>query len=187
MPVTCEPTPLPGVRLFMPQAFGDARGFFMEFYHQRNYAAFGPMPPLVQDNFSRSSQGVLRGLHYQLPHAQAKLITVLRGAIFDVAVDIRRGSPTFGQWTGHELNEENHHQLYVPEGFAHGFCVLSEKVDVLYKCSDYYAPSAEHGLRWDDPDLAIAWPGGAPLLSARDQNHPRLKDIPPDDLPLYVP
>ena len=158
--------------------FGDARGFFTESFNQQAFdAATGCQYTFVQDNHSRSSQGVLRGLHYQLPpHAQGKLVRVVRGAVWDVAVDIRPGSPTFGQWVAETLTEDNHKQLWLPPGFAHGFVVLSDSADFLYKTTDYYAPECDRGIRWDDPELAIAWPqvAGGYLLSEKDQRQPLL-------------
>lgn len=154
-------TELPGVLILEPKVFGDARGFFMESFNQRAFAqAVGHDVQFVQDNHSRSSRGVLRGLHYQLPpHAQGKLVRVTEGRVWDVAVDLRRGSATFGKWTGTELSGENHRQMWVPPGFAHGFVVLSERADFLYKTTDYYAPQAERSVRWDDPAIGIVWPG----------------------------
>ncbi len=172
-------TPLDGVLLIAPKVFGDARGFFLETFQARRYAEAGIPAPFVQDNHSRSARGVLRGLHYQIERPQGKLVMVTKGAVFDVAVDIRKDSPTFGQWFGSELNDENHHQLYVPPGFAHGFCVLSEQADFLYKCTETYAPELERSIIWNDPDIAVAWPLEAPSLSARDAQAPRLKDVPP--------
>ena len=164
---------IPDVVLIEPKVFGDSRGFFYESFNQQAFqAATGVQCDFVQDNHSRSSQGVLRGLHYQLsPLAQGKLVRVVRGAVFDVAVDIRKGSPTFGQWVGALLTEDNHHQLWVPPGLAHGFLVLSESADFLYKTTDYYSPDHERCIRWDDPQLAIAWPSveAAIQLSAKDQ------------------
>lgn len=153
-------TELPGVLILEPKVFGDARGFFMESFNQRVFNdAVGHEVQFVQDNHSRSSRGVLRGLHYQLPpHAQGKLVRVTEGRVWDVAVDLRRGSATFGRWTGTELSGENHRQMWVPTGFAHGFVVLSERADFLYKTTDYYAPQAERCVRWDDPSVAVAWP-----------------------------
>jgi dTDP-4-dehydrorhamnose 3,5-epimerase len=166
------PTRIPDVLLLEPKVFGDARGFFMESFNQQAFdAAVGRGVAFVQDNHSRSARGVLRGLHYQLrPHAQGKLVRVASGRVFDVAVDIRPGSATFGHWAGAELSDSNHHQLWIPPGLAHGFLVLSETADFLYKTTAYYAPAAERSLRWDDPALAIAWPdlGMAPLLSPKD-------------------
>lgn len=164
---------IPDVVLIEPKVFGDSRGFFYESFNQQAFqAATGVQCDFVQDNHSRSSQGVLRGLHYQRPpRAQGKLVRVVRGAVFDVAVDIRKGSPTFGQWVGALLTEDNHRQLWVPPGLAHGFLVLSESADFLYKTTDYYSPEHERCIRWDDPQLAIAWPSvkAAIQLSAKDQ------------------
>ena len=166
------PTGIEGVVVFEPKVFGDARGFFLESFRQNVFdAAVGGHVEFVQDNHSRSPRGVLRGLHWQeAPHAQGKLVRVTRGAVFDVAVDIRRGSPTFGRWFGVELSDTNHRQLWIAPGLAHGFLVTSEFADFLYKTTTYYAPGAERALRWDDPDLAIAWPdvGAAPTVSAKD-------------------
>jgi dTDP-4-dehydrorhamnose 3,5-epimerase len=173
------PTAIPDVLILEPKVFGDERGFFMESFNQRAFdEAVGRHVEFVQDNHSRSAKGVLRGLHYQLPpHAQAKLVRVVQGRVFDVAVDLRRSSPTFKRWVGVELSSENHRQLWLPEGMAHGFVVLSESADFLYKTTDYYAPSAEGCVRWDDPDLAIAWPfDTAASLSAKDAQAPRLAD-----------
>jgi dTDP-4-dehydrorhamnose 3,5-epimerase len=169
-------TELPGVVLIEPKVFGDARGFFFESYNARRYAELGIPGQFVQDNVSRSVKGTLRGLHFQEPHAQGKLVQVLRGAVFDVAVDVRRGSPSFGRWVGFELSEENHRQLWVPPGFAHGFCVVSELADFSYKCTEFYAPVAERGVRWDDPEIGIRWPVKDPLLSPKDAAAPFLKD-----------
>ena len=167
------PTAIPGLLIIEPRVFGDARGFFYESFNQQAFdAATGTSLQFVQDNHSRSSRGVLRGLHYQLaPRAQGKLVRVVRGAVFDVAVDIRRSSPTFGNWTGVVLNEDNQHQLWIPPGFAHGFLVLSESADFLYKTTDYYSPEQERCIAWDDPMIGVAWPdaGLAPQLSVKDQ------------------
>ena len=176
-------TGLPDVLLLEPKRFGDERGFFMEMFHAKRYAELGIPGPFVQDNFSRSAKGILRGLHFQQPNAQGKLVQVLAGAVYDVAVDIRRGSPTFGKWVGVELSADNRRQLWVPAGFAHGFCVLSESADFHYKCTDFYAPGSEHGIAWNDPDLGIPWPVTSPQLSAKDSLAPRLKDAPL--LPTY--
>ena len=161
---------IPEVVLIEPQMFGDARGFFFESFNQKTFnEATGTNYPFVQDNHSRSSQGVLRGLHYQIQQPQGKLVRVARGKVWDVAVDIRKSSPTFGQWVGAELSEDNQHQLWVPPGFAHGFVVLSESADFLYKTTDYYAPEHERCIAWNDPQLAIRWPyEGEPRLSAKD-------------------
>jgi dTDP-4-dehydrorhamnose 3,5-epimerase len=177
-------TALPEVILLEPKRFGDDRGFFMEMFHAKRYADLGISGPFVQDNFSRSAKGILRGLHFQEPNAQGKLVQVLTGAVYDVAVDIRRGSPTFGRWVGVELSADNRRQLWVPAGFAHGFCVLSESADFHYKCTDFYSPGSEHGIAWNDPDLGIPWPVTSPLLSAKDSAAPRLKDAPL--LPTYA-
>jgi len=164
-------TELPEVLILEPRVFGDERGFFYESFNARAFAeATGLKRQFVQDNHSRSQRGVLRGLHYQLQQAQGKLVRVTAGEVFDVAVDIRRGSRTFGRWVGVRLSAENKRQMWLPEGFAHGFLVLSEFAECLYKTTDYYAPAHERCIRWDDPDLAIDWPlAGAPQLSAKDQ------------------
>jgi dTDP-4-dehydrorhamnose 3,5-epimerase len=173
-------TAIEGVLILEPKVFGDERGFFLESFNQAAFnAAVGRDVTFVQDNHSRSSKGVLRGLHYQLgPHAQGKLVRVSQGSVFDVAVDIRPGSPTFGQWVATELSAKNHRQLWVPEGLAHGFLVTSDSADFLYKTTDYYALHAEACIRWDDPDLAIAWPlrGATPLMSAKDASAPKFKE-----------
>jgi len=172
------PTKLEGVVLIEPDVFGDARGFFMESYHAEKYAAAGLPYQFVQDNHSLSEPaGTLRGLHYQLsPKAQTKLVRVLAGAIYDVAVDIRPGSPTFGQWVGYVLSAANKRQLLVPQGFAHGFCTIVPNTEVSYKVDQFYAPAHDRGIRWDDPALAIPWPTDRPLLSAKDEQHPCLAD-----------
>jgi dTDP-4-dehydrorhamnose 3,5-epimerase len=172
-----ESTHLPGVLVITPRVFQDPRGFFFESYNQGSFLAHGIDTVFVQDNHSRSVRGTLRGLHFQLPPAaQAKLVRVCRGLIWDVAVDIRAGSPTFGQWVGVELSADNFRQLYVPSGFAHGFCVLSDEAEVLYKSSYVYSPAHEQGIRWDDPEIGIVWPLGEPLLSGRDQRAASLAD-----------
>ena len=162
-------TELPGVVIVEPRVFEDERGFFMESYHQPRFAAAGIDAPFVQDNHSRSGQGVLRGLHYQFAHPQGKLVRVIRGEALDVAVDLRRSSPTFGRWLGCLLSETNRRQLYIPPGFAHGFCVTSDLAEVLYKCTDIYRPEDERTLLWNDPALGIAWPVSNPIISAKDQ------------------
>jgi len=177
------PTELPEVLLVEPQVFGDARGFFFETFQAERYASAGIPRVFVQDNLSRSAKGTLRGLHFQEPRAQGKLVLVLRGAVWDVAVDVRRGSPRFGAWVGLELSEENRRQLWVPPGFAHGFCVLSDTADFFYKCTDLYVPETERAVRWDDPALAIRWPISAPLLSVKDRAAPLLAEAPV--LPSY--
>ena len=171
-------TPLPGVLLIEPRVFGDARGFFLESWNQRTFTEAGLDMNFVQDNHSRSSRGVLRGLHYQLHDPQGKLVRVTQGAVFDVAVDIRRSSPHFGRWVGYELSEANHRMLWIPPGFAHGFLVLSDTADFLYKCTSLYDPPSDRGIRWDDPAIGIEWPdmGGARLLSAKDAAAPLLAD-----------
>ena len=178
-------TGLPGVVLIEPKVFGDARGFFLETYNEERYREAGIDVRFVQDNHSRSTRGVLRGLHYQLEHPQGKLVSVMHGAVYDVAVDIRRGSPTYGQWTGQVLDDQNRRQMYIPPGFAHGFVVLSETCDFTYKCTDFYHPASEGGVTWDDPDLAIAWPIQDVQLSAKDVAFPRLRDVPHDRLPAF--
>ena len=179
-------TNLEGVLHIEPKVFGDKRGFFLETYNKKRYMDAGfPDVSFVQDNHSRSNKGVLRGLHFQLNHPQGKLVQVATGVVFDVAVDIRVGSPTFGQWYGCVLSEENHHQLWIPPKFAHGFCVLSDSADFIYKCTDYYNPQDEGGLLWSDPDVGIDWPLDRPLLSEKDQENSCLKDIPHDFLPKY--
>jgi dTDP-4-dehydrorhamnose 3,5-epimerase len=174
------PTALPEVLIVEPKVFGDARGFFTESWNEARFnAALGYDVHFVQDNHSRSSRGVLRGLHYQLdPHAQGKLVRCTSGAVFDVAVDLRRSSPNFGRWVGYELTAENHRQLWIPPGFGHGFVVTSETADFLYKTSGGYAPDYEGAVRWDDPSIGIEWPldGITPQLSAKDIAAPRLSD-----------
>lgn len=180
-----ERTPLDGVLVIEPRVFGDARGFFLESWNRRAFDdAVGTPVDFVQDNHSRSARGVLRGLHYQqAPHAQGKLVRVTQGRVFDVAVDLRRTSASFGRWFGCELSGENHRQLWIPAGFAHGFVVLSDSADFLYKTTALYAPAAEACIRWDDPALAIAWPdaGIAPLVSAKDAAGLAFADAPTFD------
>ena len=164
-------TAIPGLLILEPKVFGDARGFFMESYNAKAFQdATGLTPNFVQDNHSRSGKGVLRGLHYQVEQAQGKLVRVTRGSVFDAVVDLRKSSPTFGQWAGVELSEENNRQLWIPPGFAHGFLVTSDSADFLYKTTDYYAPQFERSLAWNDPTVGVEWPlaGAAPLLSAKD-------------------
>ncbi len=177
-------TSLKGVIVIEPDRWEDERGFFMEIYQMERYMESGIVPVFVQDNISLSVKGSLRGLHYQFPDEQAKLVQALRGEIFDVAVDIRRESPTFGQWTGAKLSDINNRQIFIPEGFAHGFCVLSETALVFYKCTAIYSPASEAGIAWNDPDLDIDWPVDSPLLSVKDRGHPRLKDVPSENLPV---
>ena len=178
-------TALKDVLLIEPSVFDDNRGFFMETYQQKKYSEVGIAHNFLQDNLSYSVRGTLRGLHYQLPHAQAKLVQVVTGEIFDVTVDIRRGSPTYGKWAGVHLSDKNKQQLYIPEGFAHGFCVLSKTAVFIYKCSDFYAPDSERGILWSDPEIGIDWPIENPLLSDKDNNFACLRDIPPEYLPVY--
>ena len=177
-------TPLEGVILVEPTVHSDPRGFFLETYHQKKYAEGGITATFVQDNHSRSGRGTLRGLHAQFRRPQGKLVRAVEGEIFDVAVDVRRGSATFGQWVGKTLTAENKWQLYVPPGFVHGFCVLSESAQVEYKCTDFYDQSDEYSVIWNDPDIAIEWPTDSPLLSARDRDALRLSEL-EDRLPVY--
>jgi dTDP-4-dehydrorhamnose 3,5-epimerase len=176
-------TSLPGVLLIEPKVRGDDRGFFMETYRLDAFRAAGISAPFVQDNHSRSARGVLRGLHYQEPNAQGKLVRCTRGAIFDVAVDIRRGSPTFSQWFGIELSDANKLMLWVPPGFAHGFCAIEEGSDLVYKCTALFDPAADRAILWNDPEIGIEWPIGDPVLSGRDTAAPRLADA--TVLPVY--
>lgn len=170
-------TQLAGPLIIEPKVFGDHRGFFLESYNLRSYAEAGLDVAFVQDNHSRSARGVLRGLHYQIRQPQGKLVRVVRGAVFDVAVDLRRSSPDFGRWTGCELSEDNHRQFWIPPGFAHGFLVLSDTADFLYKTTDYYAPEHERCLAWNDPAVAVEWPlEGEPLLSGKDREGKALED-----------
>lgn len=178
-------THLPGVLIFEPQMFGDKRGFFLETYREDNFKNVGIYDRFVQDNHSRSSRGVLRGLHYQLTQPQGKLVRVARGRVFDVAVDIRVGSPAFGQWYGTVLDDESMRMMYVPPGFAHGFLVLSDIADFIYKCTDYYHPESEQGILWNDPDIGIEWPEIEVQLSAKDLGNILLKDKPENYLPRY--
>lgn len=181
-------TTLPGVLIFEPKVFGDERGFFVETFRESVLAEAGLNVTFVQDNQSRSHRGVLRGLHYQLQQPQGKLVRAARGRVFDVAVDVRRGSPTFGKWFGTILDDESHRQMYIPPGFAHGFVVLSEVTDIVYKCTNYYHPQSETGIRWDDPAIAIAWPQEILydlVLSTKDRQLPLLKDQLPELFPRY--
>jgi len=181
-------TALPGVFLIEPVVHGDARGFFMETWRADRFAELGVAHGFVQDNHSRSTRGVLRGLHYQLGRPQAKLVRVVVGAVFDVAVDVRRGSPTFGRWTGATLSADNRLSIYLPAGFAHGFLTLSNVAEVAYRCSDYYAPEEERGVIWNDPGIGIAWPDArtAPLVSSRDSGHGTLATRALGDLPSWL-
>lgn len=177
------PTKHPEVLLIEPDVFADPRGYFMETFHAEKFAASGLPTVFLQDNHSHSLRGVLRGLHYQLQHPQGKVVRVVNGEVLDVAVDIRTGSPRFGHWVAARLSAENRHQLYVPPGFAHGYCTLSEQADVLYKCTEVYMPADEYGIAWDDPGLAIDWPALDMLLSDKDRLHPRLDES--ERLPVY--
>ena len=176
-------TELAGVLIVEPQVFSDERGFFLETFHRAEYGRAGLKREFVQDNHSRSGRGVLRGLHYQLQRPQGKLVYVVRGEIFDVAVDIRQGSAGFGQWVGVRLSDQNHKQLFVPEGFAHGFCVLSETADVTYKCTELYDGPNDRGILWCDESINIDWPVDEPVLSAKDSQLPCLRDVPVELLP----
>ena len=176
-------TKLPGVLVLEPEVFSDSRGGFMETWSRHRYEGAGINEDFVQDNVSFSRKSVLRGLHYQFPHSQGKLIQVLSGEVFDVAVDIRLGSANFGKWVGEILSGENHRQLYIRPGFAHGFYVMSESAVFSYKCTDYYNRKAERGIIWNDPELNIDWPGEEPLLSAKDKAYPSLKNIDTEKLP----
>lgn len=177
MPFEFLKTDIPGVIIIRPRLFPDDRGFFTELYKKTDFVQAGISGHFVQDNFSSSRKGTLRGLHYQInPMAQAKLVRCMRGRIFDVAVDIRKGSPTYAKWIGVELSEDNNLMLYIPEGFAHGFAVLSETADVFYKCSAEYSPLHDRGILWNDPEIGIAWPIDSPVISDKDRRQPRLKD-----------
>ena len=180
------PTTIPGVVIIEPDVYRDSRGFFLETYHADKYLEAGIPGPFVQDNHSRSVRGTLRGLHLQIRHPQGKLVRVIEGEIFDVAVDVRRGSPTFGQWMGVTLSAENFRQCYVPPGFAHGFAVLSPVAQVEYKCTDIYDPKGELGIAWNDPGIGIDWPLTDPLLSERDMRHLPLGSV-IDRLPEFAP
>lgn len=179
-------TELPGVLILEPKVFKDDRGFFMETYHKQKYEKAGITTSFVQDNLSFSQKNTLRGLHYQYPHGQAKLVQVLQGSVLDIAVDIRRGSPSFGKWMSVELSGNNKKQLFIPSGFAHGFMVLSETATFIYKCSDLYSPADEKGIIFSDPDLDIDWPSGEYILSEKDTHYPLLHDISEQNLPEYV-
>lgn len=179
-------TSLPGCVVIEPQVFGDTRGFFYESYNEAKYREAGIDRRFVQSNVSRSARGVLRGLHYQWPHPQGKLVSVLEGEVYDVAVDIRRGSPTFGQSAGVMLTAENHRHFWIPEGFAHGFCVVSEHATFAYQCTDLYDAKADGSIRWDDPAVGIDWPVSEPLLSDKDRKAPLLAEVAEGRLPEYV-
>jgi dTDP-4-dehydrorhamnose 3,5-epimerase len=181
------PTELPGVVMIEPQVFGDARGHFFETWQRERYAEAGVPREFVQDNVSRSARGILRGLHLQEPYGQGKLVQVLEGEVFDVAVDVRVGSPHFGRWIGESLSSDNHRQLFIPPGFAHGFCVVSESALLLYKCTELYHPETELSVSWNDPALAIAWPVRDPVLSKKDAAGLNLANIPRERLPRFTP
>ena len=180
-----EETKLSGVLILKPKVFTDDRGYFFETWNSTRYEQAGIPGPFVQDNISFSKKGILRGLHFQHPQSQGKLIQVLSGEVVDVVVDIRIGSPTYGQWIGEVLSESNHRQMYVPPGFAHGYCVTSEAALFLYKCTDFYNPATEHGIIWNDPDIGIEWPTAQPVLSSKDAVYPRLKDLRLENLPQF--
>ncbi|MFZ0869607.1 MAG: dTDP-4-dehydrorhamnose 3,5-epimerase [Rhodanobacter sp.] len=180
-------TSLPGALIIEPQVFGDSRGFFYESYNQGQWEKAGIQADFIQTNVSRSARGVLRGLHYQWPNPQGKLVSVLEGEVYDVAVDIRHGSPTFGQSIGVMLTAENHRHFWVPEGFAHGFCVLSEFATFTYQCTALYDREADAGIRWNDADLGIDWPVSDPLLSDKDIRTPLLRDVATHRLPVFSP
>lgn len=173
----CTTTKLPGVLIIEPEVHRDPRGLFLETYHQRKYHEAGIEADFVQDNYSRSTRGTVRGLHLQVRPPQGKLVRVSRGLIFDVAVDVRRQSPTFGSWVGVELSGENFRQMYIPPGYAHGFCVLSDVAEVEYKCTDLYNPAGELSIRWDDPGIRIPWPVDNPILSEKDRQAPALGEV----------
>ena len=179
------PTSLPDVWELQPKAFRDSRGFFLETYHLQKFSDLGIPDVFVQDNHSRSSKSTLRGLHYQLKRPQAKLCRVIEGEVLDVAVDVRIGSPTFGKWASVVLSAERQNEIFIPRGFAHGFLALSDSVQFLYKCSDFYDPASEHGIIWNDPDLAIAWGVERPLVSEKDAKYSTLAAMPCEFLPLY--
>jgi dTDP-4-dehydrorhamnose 3,5-epimerase len=179
-------TEIPGVVIIEPEVHADGRGFFLETYNAERYRAHGISAAFVQDNHSQSIAGTLRGLHLQIRHPQGKLIRVIEGEIFDVAVDVRRGSPTFGRWVGVSLTASSFKQIYVPPGFAHGFCVVTASAQVEYKCTDIYDPASEVGIAWNDPAIGISWPVTSPILSVRDGRHPALAAV-VDQLPAYSP
>ncbi|HTE18574.1 MAG TPA: dTDP-4-dehydrorhamnose 3,5-epimerase [Armatimonadota bacterium] len=183
----CLDTSLPGVRIIEPRVFSDSRGFFFESYHEARFAELGITGRFVQDNHSRSVRGTLRGLHYQVRHPQGKLCRVVQGEVLDVAVDIRQDSPHFGEWVSVLLSAENKRQIYVPEGFAHGFVVLSETAEFLYKCTEFYHPEDEAGIAWNDPRVGIEWGIDSPILSDKDSRNPTLERVPRDLLPRMTP
>ena len=179
-------TSLPGVKVLEPDVFIDKRGFFIESYHKKKIAELGIKCDFVQDNHSKSSRGILRGLHYQLTHPQAKLLRVISGEVLDVAVDIRTGSPAFGKWHSEKLTAENKKQLFIPRGFAHGFLVLSDTAEVLYKCDDFYHEEDDYGIAWNDPEIGIDWGVEEPMLSDKDMKNPLLSQMPKEQLPKYT-
>ena len=182
----CTPVKtLPEILRIEPDVFEDDRGYFLELYRTEKYREHGISTAFVQDNLSSSKKGVLRGLHYQLDRPQGKLVYAVQGEIFDVAVDIRRGSPTFGKWISNILSSENNHQIFIPGGFAHGFCVLSESAHVMYKCTDFFDPASERGIIWNDPILQIEWPVEQPILSDKDMTYQSIEQIPREELPVY--
>ncbi len=176
-------TPLDGVLIVEPTVFSDSRGFFMEGWHNEKYKASGIPHMFVQDNISLSKKGVLRGIHFQNPGEQGKLVSVLAGSVFDVAVDVRPESPTFKKWVGVELSADNKRQLFIPAGYGHGFCVLSDEALFVYKCTEYYRKDYEHTVRWDDPDIGVDWPTGEHIMSEKDASAPRLQELGPEALP----
>jgi len=178
-------TNIPGVLILEPKVFTDDRGYFLETWNSMRYEQAGIPGPFVQDNISFSTKGILRGLHFQYPQSQGKLIQVLLGEVMDIVVDIRVGSPTYGQWISEVLSESNHRQMYIPPGFAHGYCVTSEAAIFSYKCTDFYNPATEHGIIWNDPDIGIEWPTAQPVLSKKDAIYPRLKEFQPENLPQF--
>jgi dTDP-4-dehydrorhamnose 3,5-epimerase len=178
-------TQLPGVLILEPKVFPDDRGYFLETWNSKRYEQAGIPGPFVQDNISFSKKGILRGLHFQYPQSQGKLLQVLFGEVLDVVVDICVGSPTYGQWTGEVLSDSNHRQMYVPPGFAHGYCVTSEAAIFSYKCTDFYNPATEHGIIWNDPAIGIEWPTDRPVLSPKDESYPTLEDLQPEFLPQF--
>ncbi len=178
-------TKLSGVLILEPKVFQDDRGYFLETWNKVRYEEAGVPGNFVQDNISFSQKGILRGLHFQYPQSQGKLIQVLSGEVIDVVVDIRVGSPTYGKWIGEVISESNHRQMYIPPGFAHGYCVTSKTAHFSYKCTDFYNPTTEHGIIWNDPDIGIEWPVEQPVLSPKDMRYPRLKDLRPENLPQF--
>ena len=172
-----QTTTIPGLLVIQPQVFGDPRGFFLETFQQQRYREAGITADFVQDNYSRSSQGILRGLHYQIQHPQGKLVQVLHGKVFDVVVDLRKPSPAFGRWFSIELSEETCRQVFVPPGCAHGFCVLSDEADYMYQVTEYWDGSDATGVAWNDPDLAVPWPISDPIVSERDQHNPTMREL----------